>query len=691
MCGDDAGAKKRVRFDRSVDIQKKKNAIITVDNVHEAYTLLLHAILPKQRADEEEDIIIAALTNTWEMLNITIDKYRKLLLSACLLLEMLPPSPTTHAAYPTTSSTTTTTTTTNAIITIPPPHPTKAEILTTCRSCIRKLRHLERVCAIKTISNHRRTQHQSLVSIPPQITAARINCLYDYNNEGGDDIHDYDRSYSDLILNYDWHDDGFLPLPLLSSSSSSSSSSNNYKEEVDSSSSSEPSLFRVSTDNNNNNNNNILVECLYRPKYTSDPPSSKYERNAYTRDWVRGERVISLHVEDYYYYNENEYSSNDNGDNHFIGDYEQHCVDEVGRIVNMMNDDEVDTLKLSSETTIDDDDNNNNNSNNDDDDINDNDDDDINVSLFICPKILAQEEAVLLNVMLHHDDTNYYSGVYHNPSLNRARSIKERKKKKRKRQLEARKNKARLIADAATTANNTPTLDYTMTTNNPTTITRVHAKEGYLLLLHDHYDNNSSSSTSTISSSSSTTRRSTRVYIRLHPSGWLIVEDRSIRNSHTNYDNWNEQNQQQLPQSSCCCSSSSCTVKSIPRRLRYRDYYIDPATTTCTPCIINGETIFQFQLKDVIFLGTSAAAVSPCASSSSLVQQESQQLHDIERNAIEDNKTNSDDGVDVVLTTNISSTIIPTRTTLVFKIDEGTGGDFMDGYDWVNCITGHLQ
>ena len=29
----------------------------------------------------------------------------------------------------------------------------------------------------------------------------------------GDDIHDYDRSIKDLISNYDWHDDGYLPQP----------------------------------------------------------------------------------------------------------------------------------------------------------------------------------------------------------------------------------------------------------------------------------------------------------------------------------------------------------------------------------------------------------------------------------------------------------------------------------------------
>jgi hypothetical protein len=73
-----------------------------------------------------------------------------------------------------------------------------------------------------------------------------------------------------------------------------------------------------------------------------------------------------------------------------------------------------------------------------------------------------------------------------------------------------------------------------------------------------------------------------------------------------------------------------------------------------------------------------------------LVQQQSHPLHDTERNDIAGNETTLDDGVNVV-TTNISSTIIPTRTTLVFKIDEGTGGEFMDGYEWVNCITSHCN
>jgi hypothetical protein len=525
-----------------------------------------------------------------------------------------------------------------------------------------------------------------------------MNYFYDYDNNGGDDIHDYDRSYSDLISNYDWHDDGFLLLPLCSSNSCSSTNYFHFptcdddnvntncidKEEECTSKSS--SLFVPSI---NNNNSNILYDCFYKVKYTSDPPSSKYERYAYTRDWVRDERVISLNIEDYN--DEHEYSNdyhddnnnhhdnhpndNDEYDNHVIGDYEQLCSEEVGQIDNMMNDEEVDTSETSSETI------NENNNNND--------DDDNNVSLFICPKILAQEEAVLLNVMLHNDDTTtnyYYSGVYHNPSLNRARSMKERKKKKRKQQLETRRSKkARLVADAATSATTNTTSDDTVTANNPIINTRVCAKEGFLLLVHDDYDNNSSSS----SSSTSTTRRSTRVHVRLHPSGWLIVEDRSIRNSHTFYYDRNEhQQQQELRQNNC--NSSGC--KSLPRRLRYRDYYIDPATTTCTPCIQNGETIFHFHLKDVIFLGAggaTATAVSPCASFS-LVQQQSHPLHDTERNDIAENKTILDDGVNVV-TTNISSTIIPTRTTLVFKIDEGTGGDFMDGYEWVNCISSHCN
>lgn len=121
------------------------------------------------------------------------------------------------------------------------------------------LQYLEKTCAAKTISERHTTTASFYI--------------------GGDDIEDYDRSIQDLHINYDWHDDGFLPKPAA------------YK-------------TTCATDTSNGDDGastSILHECCYKPHKSSVQPSSRYEKNASTKDWVRGDRLVSLSLEDYEY------------------------------------------------------------------------------------------------------------------------------------------------------------------------------------------------------------------------------------------------------------------------------------------------------------------------------------------------------------------------------------------------------
>lgn len=270
---------KKVQFKESSCQQTNK---ISVQDVIQAYDFLIHAaailssayIKNSERKERYTSKDISFLTTSWESVQQYADTYRALLITSCLLLEMLPSDSSNdsenydagcernNTQYP--------------ISCTNPPHmptlsPTITKILlSTSRRCILLLQSLDKLCTMKTISE--RHTGKSELYYP-----------------GGDDIDDYERSASDLDLNYDWHDDGFLPKPC------------SYN-------------CRKSTTNNHGAGISILHECCYLPHYTSEPPSSKYEKSASTKDWIRGERLISMSLEDYQYYdgssNGNHHSTN---------------------------------------------------------------------------------------------------------------------------------------------------------------------------------------------------------------------------------------------------------------------------------------------------------------------------------------------------------------------------------------------
>ncbi|KAL3793158.1 hypothetical protein HJC23_005660 [Cyclotella cryptica] len=257
---------KKVQFKESSCHQRKK---ISVHDVMQAYDFLMHAVNILSSADANNEKLASSAseessfsTISWESIQHYADTYRALLITSCLLLEMLPSessndSENSDAEYKR-YNTTRQMSCTNPLH-VPTLSPTITGILlSTSRRCILLLRSLEKVCGMKTISERH----------------SRKKFFY----TGGDDIDDYERSASDLQLNYDWHDDGFLPKPCSYTS-------------------------RKSTTSNHNTATSIIHECCYRPHFPSKPPSSKYEKTASTKDWVRGERLISMSLEDYQYFN----------------------------------------------------------------------------------------------------------------------------------------------------------------------------------------------------------------------------------------------------------------------------------------------------------------------------------------------------------------------------------------------------
>jgi hypothetical protein len=295
---------------------------------------------------------------------------------------------------------------------------------------------------------------------------------------------------------------------------------------------------------------------------------------------------------------------------------------------------------------------------------------------------LAEEEGFLLDVMLtggggavssashsvYPSSSGNYSGCPYDPDAlsapvggERVGSVKERRKKKRQRKLAARR--ARLLAD-----DDAARID--LTPPRAPKRSFFTAREGFLLLVHedDGMSNGGLEIIRRLSVDAAASARdqkveAVRVFARLHPSGWLSIEDRSIRRrgdcsgdhecdeNHDEHESTKEQQRQLRRQ----------LTRPLPPRARYLDFYIDPHTT-CSPWVREGTTSFHFRLHDVLFLGASSLNNRSFGIGS-----------------VDDNNNATND---------VATSSIAERAHLLFGIDEGTGGDFADGYEWVNCMTG---
>ncbi len=225
---------------------------VTAADAIQAYDLLVQA------ASRSSSLERGALTQIgWNEIKSIADVYRALLVTSCLLLELLsketsvasatqkiddsveeeqPCRQTKNENNPLTRT---------SVDHVPLLSPTIEQVfLTTARRAILLLQALERICTAKSVAEH-----------------TGRGASTDLFSSGGDDIHDYERSETDLVSNYDWHDDGHLP----------------------------PASQRSKS---------LLQECCYLP-IQQDPPCSRFERNAWTRHWRRGERLVSMNIEDY--------------------------------------------------------------------------------------------------------------------------------------------------------------------------------------------------------------------------------------------------------------------------------------------------------------------------------------------------------------------------------------------------------
>jgi len=254
--------KKKVQFNESSFEKRRK---VSVHDSIRAYDLLLH-VIHVQPLDLSDEFLYEKMS--WNSLQQYADTYRALLITSCLLLEMLP-TETNHDNFDTTwpgcSPTCPILSTASSFIPVLSSSIIQS-LLSTSRRCILLLQYLERICAAKSVAD----RHNSSDSTSFYI--------------GGDDIEDYDRCTNDLHANYDWHDDGFLP---------------------------QPGLYK-----SNDRGSSLIHECCYLPHNLSVQPSSHYEKSASTKEWTRGERLISLSVEDYGYYGDKIY----NFDRDAVGD-----------------------------------------------------------------------------------------------------------------------------------------------------------------------------------------------------------------------------------------------------------------------------------------------------------------------------------------------------------------------------------
>ena len=587
--------KKKVSFNASC---APPNKLISASDSLQAYELLMHAVsifsspllasssplLSSSTLDNDDDKdsefnnINASIS--WEEINVIVDIYRALIVTSNLLLEFLPTSDDKatdndddddHTLINVLSTANTQqqqccpmqcTNNDDSTAIIPSLTPTiEKDILSTTRRCILLLQSLERICAVKAISQRHHNKKLPLLLHPTLI------------NEGGDDIHDYDRSISDLYANYDWHDDGFLPHPF---------------------------TFNCNDDDKSSNNNNILQECCYHPQYHTDPPSSKHERSAYTRPWILGDRIVSLCLDDYRYVGGQDYEqSNFHNDTEWAEEGETR-VYSTDNIINGEDLSDANHNPSNSESA--------------------NIEEDEPISLLnISPTELNDEEGCLFDIMLSADQKSANGNPINHPTSKKQvrRNAKERKKRKRQKSKRTQQQLQQQQDDAA---NNNA---------SQTASQHVHAKEGFLLLVLDDKSNSILQHLNTQSddrNQSIDKPKSIRVYAKLHPSGWLSIADSSVR--------WSSMEQQQL--------------QPLSYRTRYFDLFVT-TRTKCQPCIPDGKSTFQFELIGAQLLGTSS--LSPCQSPP-------------------------------------DTTFNNNKVDLLLSIDEGTGGDFMDGFEWINAFTG---
>ncbi len=455
---------------------------VTAVDAIRAYDLLVHASSMSSSLSREDLTQIA-----WNKLQNMVDIYRALLVTSCLLLELLSTDTSAASASQTNGIEQPCRQTNESCPLIrtaadhaPVLSPTiENGIHSTARRCILLLQTLERICAAKSIAeNCSRGASTNLFSA------------------GGDDIHDYDRSEDDLVSNYDWHDDGYLPLPFCQSKV----------------------LDRC-------NRSSVLHECCYLP-IQQDPPCSRFERNAWTRHWSRGERLVSLNIDDHINNEQHDDVQNSSKEMH-IGEGDMPLPD------------------ISS-------------SNRDDDGI----------------------------------------------EANNAIVFSEGNRKKRRRTIKSSTVKQTALVEARNAI----------------------VKEGFLLLscgscgaapLLDDDERISINYKGFI-----------RVYCKLHPSGWLSIEDRSIR-------------------------LKRAEDSPLIHRRKCLKYFIYSGTT-CQPCLPDGTMTFHFRLDAARFLGPSMLL-----------------NHECER---KDAPSKNDKGTDVC--------------SLLFAVDDGAGSTFVDGCEWVNALSG---
>jgi hypothetical protein len=107
----------------------------------------------------------------------------------------------------------------------------------------------------------------------------------------------------------------------------------------------------------------------------------------------------------------------------------------------------------------------------------------------------------------------------------------------------------------------------------------------------------------------------------------------------------------------------------LPPRMRFLLFYIDPCTS-CSPWICEGNTSFHLRLNDILFLGASSLNNQP---------------FDIGTDNNKNNYNSNNDNSNGASTSSIFD-----RAHLLFGVDEGTGGEFMDWFEWVNCIESRI-